>query len=338
VTIPSDKPRRPLSAYNLFFQLERENIINGEEDQNYTYENVARIAFIHYQQSKMEMPKRKHRKTHGKISFAALARTVATKWKKLSKSTKALFEERSAIEQARYQTEIDEWAKRRLQAQSLSNKPLAGYPIDSSNDINSQSGNAFTMIASADDMTHEVMPLSVFRPMSDIRRPSRTEQFDTVHHETSSRIKQVNTRMRSPHQYFHDGPEAYCYPEYMPDVEFVPGNAPAMTTMYPGDPLPQSMESATVQQVMPVTRPVDAQYSQHRVALEVQRFQPCPLIRNSQPVMESIDRAKRPNPSFWPVDDTASRVLPPFYAGRVDVDEICEDDMSALLDNLEDGG
>lgn len=99
-------PKRPLSAYNLFFQLEREKIIRGEEDQNYTFENIARVALIHYKQCRLGKPRRKHRKSHGVISFRELARLIAAKWRNLDSNARQLFEERAAIEKARYEEEI----------------------------------------------------------------------------------------------------------------------------------------------------------------------------------------------------------------------------------------
>lgn len=78
----------------------------------FTAEDVKRIAI---QRRELEQnpgrPKRKHRKSHGKISFAELARRIADKWKNLKPEAKDILQERAAIEKTRYLRELEEWTK-----------------------------------------------------------------------------------------------------------------------------------------------------------------------------------------------------------------------------------
>lgn len=121
---PKDKPKRPLSAYNLFFQSERNKIISAPSPGNNS--EVSEKTPSDQALKPGARKRRRHRKSHGKIGFADLAKTIAEKWKKLDSQSKAVFEVKADAEKVRYKRELGIWAKEQEA------KKAAVAPVDSS--------------------------------------------------------------------------------------------------------------------------------------------------------------------------------------------------------------
>mmetsp|Transcript_2754 Transcript_2754/g.5240 ORF Transcript_2754/g.5240 Transcript_2754/m.5240 type:complete len:444 (+) Transcript_2754:188-1519(+) len=111
---PKDKPNRPLSAYNLFFQKERALMLGEDADK-------------HVDKTK----KRVHRKTHGKISFAELARVIGAKWKSLPAEEKSEFEEVAAEEKKRYAKELAAWKEEQKKKEEEARKAARNSKMSS---------------------------------------------------------------------------------------------------------------------------------------------------------------------------------------------------------------
>jgi len=83
------KPKRPLSAYNFFFKAERQNILE---------DNPVR-------------PEGKPRRSHGKMGFATMARTIAAKWKAIDEVTLKYYEGLAKQDRMRYEREMHQYKK-----------------------------------------------------------------------------------------------------------------------------------------------------------------------------------------------------------------------------------
>jgi HMG (high mobility group) box len=107
------QPLRPLSAYNYFFRDERERILRQSHDfdpnitsENYPYTEKQQQVLLHEYWSQDRTQKRRHRKTHGKITFTALSKLVSKRWKQLQPEQKEFYQHVACKDWKRYQEDL----------------------------------------------------------------------------------------------------------------------------------------------------------------------------------------------------------------------------------------
>ncbi len=122
------KPMRPLTAYQIFLQIEREYIIQTSEgeiadkssldnkvyldDVPERYKNIRLLRDWYVGPGKRK--KRKHRKQHGKIGFLELSQIVSKRWAELDKvdpETKIFVQKIAKSEIDNYYREMKQYSR-----------------------------------------------------------------------------------------------------------------------------------------------------------------------------------------------------------------------------------
>ena len=109
-----EAPIRALSAYNFFFRFERERLLNSKEEDDgadFDLSQKNQWEMLNSYWNRDRSVKRRHRKSHGKISFSELSKKISKRWKSLSKEQKNFFYEVAAKDWERYQNEIKQQQK-----------------------------------------------------------------------------------------------------------------------------------------------------------------------------------------------------------------------------------
>jgi hypothetical protein len=106
------RPTRNLSAYNFYFKDKRRRLLEA-------------------------LPPRsegKPRRSHGKIGFSDLARTIASGWKSLDAGTRAYYENLAVADKERYARELEAWKgqRKKIEQRKLPSQKIdepEGHPI-----------------------------------------------------------------------------------------------------------------------------------------------------------------------------------------------------------------
>lgn len=150
---PKDKPMRPLSAYNMFFQNQRERIVAGKTGDP-TPEEIQQ-SVIKMLTSKTRGPKRRQdRVSHGQISFGDLARAIAAKWKEIDPKLKAIYNHYAAQEKIRYKKEVVIWKEKKEREHD------AAMSAKQNNNFSSSISSSFNDSMASASMSSSVTSLS----------------------------------------------------------------------------------------------------------------------------------------------------------------------------------
>jgi hypothetical protein len=101
----------PLTAYNYFYRNERDTIVRGmtkagdplpPSDMDFTSRKMTELLHYHWTVDPYKK-KRQHKKTHGVIDFATLARAISSRWKLLPKRGREFYHDVADVDQRRYE-------------------------------------------------------------------------------------------------------------------------------------------------------------------------------------------------------------------------------------------
>jgi len=95
--VPLSAPKRPMNAYNFFYQSERLKLLGIDVKKANT--DLIINGYI-------VKKRRPHRRSHGKMSLTELSKHIADSWKRLSHQEKEQYQELAKKDSARYKKDL----------------------------------------------------------------------------------------------------------------------------------------------------------------------------------------------------------------------------------------
>jgi hypothetical protein len=96
---PKDKPKRPLSAYNIFFKEERTRILSVLPEGEETKETDGGTG--------TGKGRKRKQKPHGKIGFESLAKIIGQRWQELKADQVSYYKQKAQQDTLRYKHEME---------------------------------------------------------------------------------------------------------------------------------------------------------------------------------------------------------------------------------------
>lgn len=182
VALPNERPKRPLSGYNIFFRFARQHMVNlyprRQDAITSTFQDILKIdkdflrrkvveIIEEYRSEESNTDNKKTRsKSHGIIGFLELSNAVAKQWKILDRSVKSIFDSASKedkkvyiIQRNAWMSEKDKRIKLKLQEQLLSEQ------VDSSqSNFPEDNEPSFSSVMTSNSLTNTTCMQSFYVP------------------------------------------------------------------------------------------------------------------------------------------------------------------------------